>query len=115
MNRPKQASPTGQANPKNMPRPVATALPPFQPSHRPDVTRQRRQARQHLRPVAEANALRQQHRQGAFAHIDQEHQAGPLPTLRSTLVARGAAGAAVAQVDAFEPAAGEVTAGDGSQ
>ena len=33
MNRPKQASPTGQASPRNMPRPVATALPPFQPSH----------------------------------------------------------------------------------
>ena len=33
MNNPKQASPTGQARPRNIPKPVATALPPFQPSH----------------------------------------------------------------------------------
>ena len=32
-NIPKQAVPTCQVRPKSIPRPVATALPPFQPSH----------------------------------------------------------------------------------
>ncbi len=32
MNIPKQAKPTCQASPKSTPNPVATALPPFQPS-----------------------------------------------------------------------------------
>jgi hypothetical protein len=94
--RPKQARPTGQARPSSMPSPVATALPPFQPSH----TGQMWPARA-ARPAATTQpSLPEPPPWGSSrarasstaavplsTSIRNTTRAGPLPTTRSTLVA----------------------------
>ena len=96
---PKQARPTGQARPSSMPSPVATAFPPFQPSHTGQMwpARAARPAATTQPSTPQSGAWRpagvSSQRASTTARVPlststrNTTRAGPLPTTRSTLVA----------------------------